>query len=89
MAALRLRITGLVQGVFFRAETRKIAASLGLAGWVRNCDDGAVDVHAEGPDAALQQLRAWCAHGPPMARVERVEAQAADVEGFRDFEIRH
>ncbi len=78
---LHLRITGLVQGVFFRVHTRDEARRLGLAGWVRNLPDGSVEAVAEGPRAALEQLAAWCHRGPPGAAVEQVEQSWAEPTG--------
>jgi acylphosphatase len=73
-------ITGLVQGVFFRASTRAQAQNLGLAGYARNLPDGSVEVLAGGDSAALDALEQWLQHGPPHARVQRVVRTAADSE---------
>ncbi|MGE3537199.1 MAG: acylphosphatase [Candidatus Tectimicrobiota bacterium] len=69
----RLRITGHVQGVGFRAATIATARSLGLRGWVRNRADGCVEAVAEGEETAVAALAHWCQQGPPAARVEQVE----------------
>lgn len=69
----RLRITGRVHGVGFRASTVVTARSLGLNGWVANRADGSVEVVAEGDAAAVAALVRWCQHGPPAARVEHVD----------------
>lgn len=86
MKRLHLRITGLVQGVFFRAHTRQEARRLGLGGWVRNRADGSVEAVAEGPEDALRQLAAWCQRGSPSARVaaveERWEAPSGEFTAF-------
>jgi len=74
----RWRIEGRVQGVFFRASTRRQAQKLGLTGHAINLADGAVDVLACGEADGLQQLEAWLQKGPPAARVDRVEEQSAD-----------
>jgi acylphosphatase len=66
-------VTGRVQGVAYRAATAREATRLGLAGWVCNRADGSVELAIEGPDAAVAELLAWCAHGPPAARVAEVE----------------
>jgi acylphosphatase len=73
-ARARLRVTGLVQGVFYRQSTAIEAARLGLSGSVRNLADGSVEVVAEGSREAVLALQAWCRRGPPAARVESVEA---------------
>jgi acylphosphatase len=70
---VRLRVTGIVQGVFFRASTRERAVALGLSGWVRNAPDGAVELEAQGDAAQVEALIAWCHQGPPAARVDGVE----------------
>jgi acylphosphatase len=88
MNAIHLTITGRVQGVFFRAETKKKADELGITGWVRNNEDGTVEVHGESKADALQVLETWCQNGPPMARVDRVEKSEADVENFDSFTSR-
>lgn len=86
---LHLRIHGRVQGVAFRAHARIVAENLGLVGWVRNCADDSVELVAEGDDLALRRLRQWCGHGPPAARVSRVDDRWLAGSGeFASFEIR-
>lgn len=88
-ARLSLRIRGRVQGVGYRAATRKQARVLGLRGWVRNEQDGSVSVVAEGPTEDLQALRRFCNEGPPFARVDQVEAIWGDATGeFPGFDLR-
>lgn len=70
-------VRGRVQGVSYRFYTRDMAASLGLTGWVANRSDGSVEVVAEGPRPALDQLLDWLRRGPPLARVDEVQAQFA------------
>lgn len=87
---VHLRITGIVQGVFFRAYTRDKARSLGLSGWVRNRADGSVEVVAEGPEDEIKQLVAWCDQGSPSSRVERVECGWEEACGeFEGFSVRY
>lgn len=84
--AKRFYVTGRVQGVYFRASTHERASALGLSGWVRNMDDGRVEVLACGPASALQKLEAWLWLGPGNARVENVDTRAeapADYDGFQ------
>jgi acylphosphatase len=69
----RLRITGRVQGVAFRASTVTTARVLGLAGWVANGADGSVEAVADGNETEIAAFIRWCHHGPPAARVDNVE----------------
>ena len=87
--ARRLRVTGRVQGVFFRAWTSDQAQTLGLKGWVRNCGDGSVEAHVEGDQDALDELIDLIREGPPDAKVENVEVEDADAEGLSSFEVRN
>jgi acylphosphatase len=84
-SAVDVVVTGHVQGVFFRASMREQADRLGVTGWVRNESDGSVRAHLEGSPDAVEQLVAWCADGPPAARVEdvrRQDAETTDTDGF-------
>jgi acylphosphatase len=81
---VHLSIRGLVQGVFYRATTARVARELGLGGWVRNRPDGSVEVAAEGPDPALRELVSWCRSGPPGARVDAVEETWEEDRGEFD-----
>ncbi|HSE27937.1 MAG TPA: carbamoyltransferase HypF [Gemmatimonadales bacterium] len=86
--ALRLRVTGVVQGVGFRPFVHRLALREGVRGWVRNTA-GAVDIHAEGEAAALEAfLAALSAEAPPLARLERVAREPAAPLGFAEFAIR-
>jgi acylphosphatase len=84
--ALRLIITGRVQGVGFRAWTRREARRRGLRGWVRNRRDGSVEVLAIGEPAAVDAIAAACRHGPAAAAVENVLRAAAEDDGSGAFE---
>ncbi|NIK08134.1 acylphosphatase [Xanthomonas arboricola] len=72
MQAARFLVTGVVQGVWFRAATRERAVALGLRGHARNLPDGSVEVVAAGTDAALDALETWLWQGPPADRVAAV-----------------
>jgi acylphosphatase len=86
----RFVISGRVQGVWYRASTQERAVSLGLTGWVRNLPDGRVEVLAQGPIERVQALIDWCHAGPPLARVERIDADwSAPTERLEGFAIRH
>jgi len=87
---VRLIIEGRVQGVWFRESTRREAARLGVRGWVRNRRDGTVEVVAEGPEDIVRKLVAWCHHGPPPARVTRVQETAEAFQGeFSSFDVEY
>jgi acylphosphatase len=82
-------VFGQVQGVNFRAATQSQAQRLGLVGWVRNREDGAVELIAEGPRPALERLATYLHQGPPAAWVARVELDYAQaILDLRRFEIR-
>ena len=81
-------VRGFVQGVFFRAEARNRARSLGLAGWVRNAPDGSVEAVFEGEDERVESMVDWCRRGPPGARVDDVEVTWPEAQGEDGFAIR-
>ena len=77
---IRIRIYGRVQGVFFRAWTRREARALKLDGWVRNRADGGVEAVFSGDEAAVDAMLQKCRRGPREARVERIElAEISDI----------
>lgn len=86
-AAARVSISGRVQGVFFRAETRRAARSLGLSGWVRNLADGSVEALFEGDRGAVDEAIDWCGTGPPAAVVGKVDVEWLAPVGLEGFEV--
>lgn len=93
---VRARVRGRVQGVAYRASTRAQAHRLGLAGWVRNLPDGAVELEAEGNAEAVAALLAWCEQGPSLARVTGVDVEelapsesSGAAQERRDFAVRY
>ena len=85
-AARLFTVHGRVQGVWFRDSTRREAERLDIAGYAINLPNGNVEVLACGEPAALNELQVWLHHGPPMARVTKVEvteSNAAAPAGFR------
>ena len=81
-------ISGRVQGVFFRDNTRRWAASLELRGWVRNLPDGRVEAVAEGEKEKIESFLRKLEVGPPLSRVEKVQTEWEEFEGeFFDFRI--
>lgn len=87
--AMRFYISGRVQGVFFRASTRREAERLGIRGWAINLPDGRVEVLAVGTATAVAELAEWLHTGPPGARILAVDnapadrAEVSDSKGFR------
>ena len=89
-ARVHIFVSGLVQGVFFRSQTKKEAKELGLFGWVRNLADGRVEILAEGERDKLEKLVNWTEKGPSSARVDGLETNWQVFKGeFEDFEIRY
>jgi acylphosphatase len=88
MTRARVRVTGRVQGVFFRAEVRDRARSLGLAGWVRNAPDGSVEAELEGPKERVRSVVDFCRRGPRLAQVDDVSVEWAAPQGEQTFRIR-
>jgi acylphosphatase len=85
MIGRHLRITGHVQGVFYRGWAVEQARALGLRGWIRNRGDGSVEAVAFGLPEAVDQFIALCRQGSPSAQVEQVDVEAADGEPPEDF----
>lgn len=83
---LRLVIHGRVQGVFFRDSMRREAQRLGIAGWVRNRDDGTVEAAVQGDPADVDIIVRWAHRGPDHAHVEHVEIEPHEGS-YRNFEV--
>lgn len=81
-------ISGRVQGVFYRANTRRKADELGIDGWVRNLDDGRVEAVFEGPPEAIESMIEWCHTGSPAAEVSDVAVTEESPTGLTGFEIK-
>ena len=87
--AVAVRVSGTVQGVFYRASARHEGERLGLRGWVGNASDGSVALHLQGDAAVVDAMLGWCRVGPPAARVSRVEVGDAEPdESLSGFEVR-
>lgn len=87
---VRLRISGLVQGVFFRESTRRQADSLDIRGWVRNQPDGSVEALFEGDSGKVERLIEWAKRGPIGAEVDEVEVTEEPYAGeFSRFSIEY
>jgi acylphosphatase len=79
-------ISGLVQGVSFRWYAIQNARRAGVAGWVRNLDDGRVEAVFEGPQPAVEEMVGWCRDGPPAARVTGTDVVWEEPEGLAEFD---
>tara|TARA_A100000171_G_scaffold45878_1_gene50108 strand:- start:4549 stop:4818 length:270 start_codon:yes stop_codon:yes gene_type:complete len=88
MQAKGIKVTGKVQGVYFRASTQEQAKQLGIKGWCKNESDGSVLIIAEGSEESLNTLVNWCHHGPSNASVEKVFVESIEASGFERFEIK-
>ena len=84
---VRVLVSGFVQAVGFRATARARAASLGIAGWVRNNPDGSVEAELEGPAERVASLVDWFRHGPRGARVDAVQIEPLEPRGEQGFFI--
>jgi len=82
-------VSGTVQGVYYRANTRDTAREEGVDGWVRNLEDGRVEAVFEGPEDAVESMIEWCHEGSPTADVTDVEAEYEEPQGEDGFEIRY
>jgi len=85
---VRVVVHGRVQGVFFRDTVRREAVERGVAGWVRNRADGAVEAVFEGSPGEVEALVSLCREGPSRSRVEQVEVIWEEPEGASGFEVR-
>jgi acylphosphatase len=84
----RVVVRGYVQGVFFRDSCRREASTRGVAGWVTNRPDGAVEAVFEGEPGAVTAMVEWCRRGPRGADVDSVDETSEEPEGLTRFEIR-
>ncbi|CAN2039741.1 Acylphosphatase [Candidatus Magnetomoraceae bacterium gMMP-15] len=83
-----LIISGIVQGVCFRMETRRAAMKYGVFGWVKNKSNGTVEAVFEGDEHQVKNIINWCHKGPPSAKVTNVSENQEDYKGeFNTFEI--
>ena len=89
MKSVYLKIVGRVQGVYFRQSTREKAKELGIAGTVRNMEDGSVEVYAEGEAEQMRLFITWCNVGPLAAAVTKVEIHDSPLKNFDGFKIIH
>lgn len=88
MKRIHLIISGSVQNVFFRDNTKKKAESLGIVGWVKNLETGKVETVAQGEEEKIEKFLEWCKRGPLIAHVDNIEKkELKPTEDFKSFEI--
>ncbi len=87
MKHINIKVTGKVQGVFFRASTKAVADQMGIKGLVRNEKDGSVYIEAEGEETFLEMFVEWCNEGPDKSVVELVEVSEGELKNYRNFEV--
>jgi acylphosphatase len=85
--AVRVRVTGLVHGVFFRATLAQVANDNDVRGWVRNRLDGSVEAFLEGEEENVRRVISWAKRGPPRARVDGVDVVRTKQKNLRGFRI--
>lgn len=88
MRRVHVLISGQVQGVFFRSFTQAKAQELGLAGWVKNLDNGQVEAVFEGEPEKVEKMINWCYKGPPASQVKKVETSEEMPEKMTEFEVK-
>ncbi|MCA1832373.1 MAG: acylphosphatase [Actinomycetota bacterium] len=86
-ARAHVYVSGRVQGVFFRYATSQEAVRRGVGGWVKNLPDERVEAVFEGPRTAVDEMIAWCNHGPPYAGVDGVDVSWEEPRGESGFAI--
>ena len=87
MKHFNIRVSGKVQGVFYRASARAHAEALEITGFARNESDGSVYMEAEGDEESLRQFVEWCHRGPERAVVSSVEVGEGELKNFLSFDV--
>lgn len=89
MTRAHILVSGRVQAVFFRRNTRKKAIELGITGWIRNLFSGKVEIVCEGEKESIENLLEWLKEGPRFAKVNDIKVDYMEYEGeFDDFRIK-
>jgi acylphosphatase len=88
MKANTIKVSGKVQGVYFRASAKQKAIMLGLCGFIQNKPDGSVYLEIEGETDAVQKMVTWCHDGPGLARVNHIDVQDQTARNFVSFDIK-
>ncbi len=87
MKHIDIRVTGKVQGVFYRDTAKAVADQLGVKGKIMNQTDGTVFIEAEGDDFSLEMFLEFCHKGSDKAEVEKVETSEGELKNYRNFEV--
>lgn len=87
MRSLHIYVSGFVQGVFFRHNAEKKAEEIGIRGYVRNLDDGRVEIMAEGEEENIETFVEWLRKGPRNANVKNLDIEEKKEEEFKNFKI--
>ena len=88
MVSAHLEISGKVQGVFFRATAKKVAEENKVTGWIRNMENGNVEVFATGYKEDVERFIDWCKHGPPNAKVFDITITYIEETTFKEFKVK-
>ncbi len=87
---IKVKISGIVQGVFFRLETQKAANQFGVRGYVKNLPNGSVEAVFQGKRNQIDKILTWCHHGPDASRVDHVQQEAfVQTSTFESFEVQY
>ena len=89
MKSVHFVISGKVQGVFFRDTAKRMASQIGIKGWIRNTDDGTIEILAQGSESQLSEFERWCRTGPPVAKIDSVEKEDMECGECVCFEVRY
>lgn len=84
---INIKVTGKVQGVFFRASTKAVADQMGVKGLVKNEKDGSVYIEAEADKTTLEMFVEWCNEGPDKSNVENITVVDGELKNYRNFEV--
>jgi acylphosphatase len=87
--SVRLYLTGVVQGVFFRNYIQENAEKLNIKGFVRNLEDGRIEIFIEGDIDAVKKMLSICEKGPKHSQIRKIEVKPERFQGFRTFKILH
>lgn len=87
MKNINIKVTGKVQGVFFRMSTKAVADQMGIKGFVKNEKDGSVYIEAEGDEITLSMFLDWCKEGPDKSVVENIVVEDGELKNYRNFEV--